>query len=60
MTFSQRDNRWSNIELGTGHGYTLGNYGCVLTSVASLLVNCFGKDTDPDIFDSPFLSRLII
>src|SRR5581483_2165329 len=34
-------------ELGTGTGATIAMYGCALTSVASLLVNCFGKDTDP-------------
>ncbi|HEY4035148.1 MAG TPA: C39 family peptidase [Ktedonobacteraceae bacterium] len=44
--FSQRNSSWSNEELGTGQGITIGGYGCTLTCVASLLVY-FGKNTDP-------------
>jgi hypothetical protein len=35
------------VELGTGIGATIHDYGCAETSIASLLVNCFGKQTDP-------------
>jgi hypothetical protein len=34
-------------ELGTGKGFSISLYGCVITSVCSALVNCFHKNTDP-------------
>lgn len=44
--FGQRDSRWFSKILGTG-GTTIGDYGCLLTSIA-MLAKYFGKDTDPD------------
>lgn len=34
-------------ELGTGIGYTIAEYGCALTAVASMLINVFQKSVDP-------------
>lgn len=44
MIFGQRN---YPEELGTGFGISIAQYGCALTCVASLLVNCFRKNTDP-------------
>ena len=43
--FSQRDPRWQAEKLGTG-AQTIGQAGCLLTAMASLLVD-FGVPTDP-------------
>ena len=44
--FSQRDLAWKNKKLDHS-SYSIGGYGCALTSV-SMLSNYFGFDTDPD------------
>ncbi len=44
--FSQRDHVWKNKKLDHSP-YTIGGYGCALTSVA-MVSNYFGHDTDPD------------
>src|SRR3972149_5513680 len=44
--FSQRDPRWADIHLGTGQE-TIGQAGCLMTCVASLLVDVCGVETDP-------------
>ncbi|NQE46372.1 Cell surface glycoprotein [ANME-1 cluster archaeon GoMg2] len=44
--FSQRDPAWKNKKLDHC-SYSIGGYGCALTSVA-MLSNYFGHDTDPD------------
>ena len=46
-TFSQRDPRWFNNMLGTSKELTIGQAGCLITSIASALVDC-GVPTDPD------------
>lgn len=45
VAFSQRDQRWSNEVLGTGE-LTIGQAGCLLSSVAALLAS-WGYPTDP-------------
>lgn len=35
-------------ELGTGEGYTIAEFGCALTSVASMLLNTFRIPVDPE------------
>ena len=45
VAFSQRDSRWSAQQLGAGE-YTLGQAGCLVTAVASMLSN-WDIDTDP-------------
>jgi hypothetical protein len=47
--FSQRDPRWQNILLGFGTG-TIGDYGCVLTSV-TMMCKYFGKETTPAVLN---------
>lgn len=44
---SQRDPRWANVPLGrdTGHGKTIGNWGCLLVAYTSL-ANHFGLVND--------------
>lgn len=42
MNLSQRDPRWANIKLGTSNT-TIGNFGCTITAIASIL------GTTPDV-----------
>ena len=44
-SFSQRDTRWQAELLGTGP-ITIGRAGCLITAMASILVD-FGVPTDP-------------
>jgi len=44
--FSQRDPRWASELLGTGP-LTLGQAGCLVTAMASMLVDVAGVPTDP-------------
>lgn len=46
--YSQRDPQWANIFLGynTANPYTIGNYGCLITCLASYLKSA-GKDETP-------------
>lgn len=44
--FSQRDPRWADVRLGVGQEH-IGASGCLMTCVASLLVDVVGLDTDP-------------
>lgn len=45
VAFSQRDERWAGQQLGEGK-LTIGQAGCLLSAVASLLAS-WGQDTDP-------------
>ncbi len=36
MNYSQRDERWSGIRLGTSGGHTIGSAGCLLTVMAAI------------------------
>lgn len=45
--FSQRDKRWSNKKLGFSNK-TIGNYGCTITSLASLLSYVYNEKFYPD------------
>ncbi len=47
--FSQRDPRWAGAQLGTSE-LTIGEAGCLLCSVASLLAD-FGREIDPGTFN---------
>lgn len=44
--FSQRNELWSPIPLGTYGGHTVGSAGCLMTCCADILTEC-GVDTDP-------------
>jgi len=44
--FSQRDPRWTRNQLGTSPTLTIGQAGCLITALASVLVD-WGVNTDP-------------
>ena len=57
MGFNQRDRRWAAHALGFGpHLGTIGAYGCVLTTAASI-AQLSGVDTDPGRLDDAFVSH---
>lgn len=45
--YSQRDKRWANKKLGFSNK-TIGNYGCTITSLASLLSHVYNEKFYPD------------
>lgn len=45
--FSQADERWGRVNLGTGGGHTLASAGCLVTAVAGMLADTFEVMTDP-------------
>lgn len=49
--FSQRDSRWSNNQLGSCSGTTIGSTGCAVTSMAMLL-SYKGANVDPSKLNS--------
>ena len=59
MGFNQRDRRWRDHTLGTGpHIGTIGAYGCVLTTDASI-ARLAGVDTDPLRLNQEFINHNI-
>lgn len=50
--FSQRDPRWSDIPLGNYGGQTIGEAGCLITSVASALCDLTGDPWTPGLLDA--------
>ena len=55
-TWKQGDSRWASLHLGRSP-YTMGGYGCAVTSLAALLVHA-GNFTDSD-FDPGVFCRLM-
>jgi hypothetical protein len=51
----QRAAQWASVELGTGTGATIGQYGCTMCCVSSVC-EYFGKPTDPSQFNQALIN----
>ena len=56
MNYAQTDPRWAEQRLGTHDGWTLGRYGCYVTSFSNVATH-FGKDINPSQLDNIFTDR---
>ncbi len=52
ITFSQRDPKWANVKIGDTD-FTIGRYGCVITSIA-MLSSYFLPTVTPDVLARRF------